>query len=369
MSFMVAAAFLLLFLYILLLGWLASGFLRSRFSLKARLPASVPVSIIVCARNEAAHIAQCIRSVIAQDYPPDLIELIIVNDASSDNTLQEAENALQAARFSYRIIPNNERKGKKASITVALRLALHPLIVLRDADTFTESKTWLKSVSDMHQASGADLIIGPVEIKMEPGLLAALQVAESSLLNLLSCGSARYGVPFLSSSANLSFTKRIFDHVGGFSSHAHISSGDDVLFLEDIKKTSHRGIVYLKSRAAIIFTFPERSLKAILNQRIRWSSKIRQNRNVLNFIIALLVFLVNLIFIAALFAVQTRLRIFAIGIIMLKILTDFLLLFIATSFSGNRRLLWYTLPLSLLYPLYVLIIAPAALFYKPNWKN
>lgn len=369
MSTLVTVAFVLLFVYTAVLCWLSWGFFRSGFRLPTSLPASVPVSIIVCARNEEVHIGPCIRSIVSQQYPSDLVELIIVNDASTDRTLAIAESELQHAKCAYRIINNPVKKGKKQSITSALKLALHPLIVLRDADTYTKSSKWLKRICDMNQATGADLIIGPVEVVHRGGLLSALQVLEVAVLNLMSCGSARYGVPFLSSAANLSFTKNIYDRVGGYARHAHIDSGDDIFFLEDVKKVSNNGIVYLKSVDAIVYTYPEHGLRATLVQRIRWASKIRQNRNPMNFLIAFLVALVNLSFIGAIALLFSPQMNFAAAFIALKLFCDMVVLSVALSFTRERTLIWYGFPLTILYPLYMLPVTIGAFFLKPAWKE
>jgi poly-beta-1,6-N-acetyl-D-glucosamine synthase len=241
--------------------------------------------------------------------------------------------------------------------------------VLRDADTFTKSSLWLKTLCDMNQASGADLIIGPVDVAPVKGLLGSLQAMEMMVLNLLSCGSARHGLPFLSSGANLSFTKGIFNKVGGYARHAHLESGDDIFFLEDVKKVSNNGIAYLKSKAAIVYTYPETTLPALFSQRVRWASKLRQNRNVLNFVIATLVFLVNLTFLVALLALPTGVRIFALLYMVVKYLVDLSILGVARTFAGSSRTLLYSLPLAFIYPIYTLAIAAGVMFTKPVWKK
>ena len=55
------------------------------------LESEKPVSIIICARNEEKTIAKCLLTILQQDYPKNLIEIVVINDASIDNTKEIAE--------------------------------------------------------------------------------------------------------------------------------------------------------------------------------------------------------------------------------------------------------------------------------------
>ncbi|HOZ88101.1 MAG TPA: glycosyltransferase, partial [Bacteroidia bacterium] len=164
MSVLFLILFGLLFLYTAVLLWLATGFILTRFFIPQDEKNTTPVTIIICARNEQGNITACLTSILKQDYDPQKIELIFINDASSDLTVQLAETILKKSPFSYRVISNKQQKGKKQSISYAMSLANHELIVLRDADTFTTSYQWLQSISDFYQTGQPDLIIAPVAI-------------------------------------------------------------------------------------------------------------------------------------------------------------------------------------------------------------
>ena len=122
--------------------------------------------------------------------------MILINDASIDNTLKKSEYILQNSNIDYQIISNSEKKGKKKSITSSILFAKNELIILRDADTFTLSKNWLQTISDFHQKTKAEFIIGPINISNNVGILWALQAIENSILNLLSCGSNYFNSSF-----------------------------------------------------------------------------------------------------------------------------------------------------------------------------
>jgi poly-beta-1,6-N-acetyl-D-glucosamine synthase len=325
--------------------------------------------VIICARNEAWNIGLCLKTLLLQDYPKDLIELILVDDQSSDRTLQEAENYLTESGITYRIISNDVRKGKKRSITAAMKLASHQLIVLRDADTYTRSKNWLRSISEYYTWSGNDLIIAPVSISDNKGLLWALQAIENNVLTVLAAGSSWYQRPFLCNGANLIFTKAIFEKAGGYATHLHLYSGDDIFFLEDVKKIPGAKIGYLKCKDTIVETYPARTLKKLWDQRTRWASKFKHNSNKLNFLIAFLTLAVNGLWIGALICSVLVFNINCILFVFLKAAIDILLLFLSEQFIENKGIRKYILPMVIVYPFYAFIIAFCSLIRKTGNKT
>lgn len=368
MSLILYIALLMLLCYAGLLLWLSAGYLATPFFRPAQLP-ELPVSIIICARNEEANIAACLRSVLGQAYDPHKIQLIVIDDGSSDKTRFLAEQILSSSSLSYQIIANTQQQGKKRSITRAMGLVIHEHIIVRDADTFTRSDRWLRTISDCFQSSGARLIIGPLTLTPDHGLLGLLQNTENQVLTVAACGSSFYRLPFLCSGANLMFTRRTFEDTQGYSSHLDLASGDDVFFLEEVRQLEDSRIVYLKSPEALVCTYPAGGLKALISQKVRWASKFRRTRNPLNFILAFLVFSVNLAWLICAFSLSDPgLRTAALVFILFKWFIDFLLLFLASGFIKNKSLLWFSLPVSLMYPLYACVVGLAALFVKPRWK-
>jgi poly-beta-1,6-N-acetyl-D-glucosamine synthase len=357
-------------LYGIILLWLAIGFVRTKTTFHEENETCIPVTIIICARNEEKKIGKCLKTIVQQDYDLSKIQIIVVNDASSDSTVLQAQAALKESGLNYRIISNAEQKGKKQSITYAMQFAQHNLIITRDADTFTTSYSWLKIISDHYSEHESDMIIGPLAIANNAGMLWALQAIENNTLSVLNCGSSFYKRPFLCNGANLIFTKSIFEKTEGYSRHLHIKSGDDVLFLEEIKKVKGSNISYLKSPEAIVYTYPCFSFGSLLSQKIRWASKFKVNKNPINFSLAGLTFLVNAAWLLCLFYgfLVPQNGGLSLNFVLLKLLIDFLLLFLASHFLKNKALVFYALPVGCIYPIYAVVVASASLFLKPKWK-
>ena len=362
--------FLLLVCYASILVNLAFGFIRTNVFFLNESDTYTSFTIIICARNEERNIARCLTTILKEEYDHKLIQIILVNDASTDSTLRIAEEILKKSAQDYSIISNTIQKGKKQSIVSAIQLAKHQLIITRDADTYTLSNKWLKTISLFYQKHPSDMVIAPVALSDSYGMLWALQAIENNILALAAAGSANFKKPFLCSGANLIFTKTALQKTNSYSSHLHIASGDDVLFLEDLKKVKGSVISYLKSTDAIVYTFPCYSLKELINQKIRWASKVTINKNGFNLLLAALSSVVNFGWLFCLFYgfLQPINNSITLVFIVCKLLIDFLLLFLASGFIKNRFLLWYSLPVGFVYPIYACIISISYLILKPKWK-
>jgi len=362
---------IMIWLYASVLLYAVIGFIKTRtFKSNPKHKNFTKTSIIICARNEEVNIERCLTSIMEQSFDFSLVELILIDDASSDRTVFIAENILKSSKLKYRIISNTEKTGKKKSITKAINLCSGDLIITRDADTFTQSNLWLKTIVDFHEVSKKEFIIAPVNFQTKNNLLGQLQYFENAALTIISGGYSFFGKPFLCNGANLAFTKSVFNKINGYKKHENIASGDDVLFLEDVKAVDSQLVAYLKQNDAIVYTYPLNNIGELLSQKIRWTSKIGQNPNKFNHFLGFLVLFVHFWSILIVFLHFSTLHMEAIAVIFIfsRLLIDFLLLFLASRyFRVSVNWLWF-LPCALVYSIYTVVTAVLSFIIKPNWK-
>lgn len=329
------------------------------------------VTIVIAARNEQGKMAHCIASIATQDVPKQFVEIIVVDDASTDNTYQEAAQALSQCGIQYRLIQNEQHLGKKRSLALGIEKSSSEIIVCRDADTFTVSAKWLSSILDFMLSTKKEFIIGPVAMAHNRGILSSLQETEMSVLTMFTMSSAYFKAPFLCNGANLAFTKNIFLKAGGYKSHVHLASGDDIFFLEAVKKIDKNTIAYLKNTEAIVYTFPEKTFQSLIHQKIRWSSKLFMTSSVINWLSAIIIGLTNLLWIGAIFYIFFDSQNLPVGLffVLSKLLIDILLVFLASGFIKVKTKPLYVLLVSLCYPFYTIMVAVLSVFLKPNWKS
>ncbi|MCE3008900.1 MAG: glycosyltransferase [Bacteroidetes bacterium] len=247
-----------------LLGWL-----RLRRYPAAPPNAIPPISILVPARNEGQNLGACLAAVQQQPGP---WEVWVIDDESEDDTYPIARAFAQA---DSRIQVLRSKGGKKQALSRGIQAARHAWIVTLDADCVAGS-TWLCSLAAYLQP-GCSLVAGPVQLAGS-GPLARLLAAEQAGLMVLSGGAFGLGCPGMSNGGNLAFRKTAWESVGGYTAHAHLSSGDDMLLLQQLVQAGHQ-VAYCPLPGAAVRTQPPAGLAGLAQQRRRWLSKSRAYRN------------------------------------------------------------------------------------------
>ncbi|MGZ3883233.1 MAG: glycosyltransferase [Bacteroidia bacterium] len=357
--------------YLLLMLYAAISFMKAPMAAFDKTKKNhIRTCIIICARNEEASIESCLNSILEQDVDRTFLEIILVNDASEDRTLQLAEHLLQNGGVKFRIISNPSPEGKKASITKAIEACSSELIITRDADTFTNSKTWLKWIVDCYEQSGCEFIIAPLDLKREASFLPQLQAFENDALAIITAGFALGKQPVLCNGANLAFTKQLFQDLNGYTAHRHIASGDDVLFLSEVKRIRPETILYLKHPEAAVFTYPLHGVGDMIHQKVRWASKFGPNPDAANKLLGISVFLVHLftVFFLSKALFTGHLRAFGLFFIFSRFLIDFLLLFLASRYYKKTISWLWIVPAWIAYSFFAVMIGVLSWFYKPKWK-
>lgn len=93
------------------------------------------VSVIVAAHNEERFIGRCLRSLLAQRFPRDRFEIIVVDDGSRDRTAEITESFGD----SVRLLTNDSNLGLPTSLNRAIRSVRSPFIVRVDADDYVNA--------------------------------------------------------------------------------------------------------------------------------------------------------------------------------------------------------------------------------------
>ncbi len=347
-------------LFYLAIVWISNN------SKEAKFDVSVPVSIIIPCRNEEKNINACIESIYAQNYPKELIEVIVIDDHSEDSTIQ---CVIKYNKCKLIQLPSN-LKGKKAALTEGINNASNELIITRDADTFSDVN-WLRTIVNEQVNSDADMLIGPVTLKSESTLLNIFQRLEFYAFTIVTGATAFIKKPIMCNGANLCFKKSVFTKVDGYKGNDDLASGDDVFLMNKISALSQGKILYLKDLNATVYTSAENSLNGMTNQRLRWAGKNNRNPNLWNAFTGLSILLANVswLFMGVLSVFYPELTIYFVIITTIKCIIDFLLLFLGSSFHKQGSALIVFPLFAVLYPIYIVLIAILSMVIKPKWKG
>ena len=103
-----------------------------------------PVSIIICAKDEANNLEKHLPSILSQDYPE--YEVIVVNDCSEDETEQVLKNFKKKYKHLKVSTIKKDKKfghGKKFALFIGIKTAKNEWLLLTDADCYAETNQWL----------------------------------------------------------------------------------------------------------------------------------------------------------------------------------------------------------------------------------
>ncbi len=285
---------LLTALYLLVLVYLIKGWANLKRPKNTNGTCSTKVTILIAARNEEARINYTIDDILAQDYPKDLIEIIIVDDHSTDCT---ADIIRSYANRGVKLLQLNEDKPlnsyKKKAIAKAIDLSTGDLMVATDADCRMGNK-WLSSIVNYFETSGSVMISSPVAYFEERSLFEYMQTLEFAYL--IGIGASFIGNKRASTcnGANLAYRKDVFYEVGGFKGIDDLASGDDELLLQKVAERYPGRIGFLKLRDAIVYTHAKHTLNEFLQQRRRWASKSTKYKDKKIVALAVSIWLFNL---------------------------------------------------------------------------
>ncbi|WP_238395867.1 glycosyltransferase [Pontibacter pudoricolor] len=334
---------------------------------------TIKLSIIIPVRNEAANILSLLQDLEKQHYPKLLFEVIVVDDHSEDETRTIVQQFSQTSRLTIKVVELNNYvnySGKKAAVQKGVELAEGELLVFTDGDCRVQPE-WLQLYSYSYQTYQPDFISGPVSFYNTPGLLERMQLVEFASLIGIGGASIGIGKPNMCNGANLAYTKQIFGEVNGFDGNETIASGDDEFLLHKIHQKYPGKAFFLKHKKAIVYTEARKTISSFLSQRIRWASKWRAYQDADVKLLALIVFIVNLVlFVVLLMAIGGIFPVSAfIAGLVAKFAADFLFLSRILSFLGRKQYIWYMFPLQLVYIPYVVVTAVLGLAGRYRWKG
>ena len=190
------------------------------------------VSVIICARDEAANLAKNLPCVLVQDYAT-THEVILVNDNSFDDTKYLLENLHKEFKHLHVIELHQEAMnipGKKFPLSVGIKTAKYEILMLTDADCVPASEHWITKIQNIYDDE-TEIVLGYSPYLKKKGMLNKLIRWETFHSALQYMSYALAGYTYMGVGRNLSYKKEIFYRHKGFSSHNNIPGGDDDLFI------------------------------------------------------------------------------------------------------------------------------------------
>ncbi|WP_179351589.1 glycosyltransferase [Winogradskyella vidalii] len=235
---------------------------------ETRLKKHIPVSIIICAKNEAENLKKNLPKIISQDYSD--FEIVLVNDSSYDDTL-DVMNAFKVKHSAIKIVDVRVNEAfwgnKKFALALGIKAAKNNYLVFTDADCTPNSSQWLSHISGNFSEEKSIVLGYGAYAKKNFSLLNKLIRFETVMTALQYFSYAQLGVPYMGVGRNMAYKKDLFFNNCGFNNHMAIKSGDDDLFINEVANPTNTALCFTKESFTI--SEPKTTFKAWILQKRR----------------------------------------------------------------------------------------------------
>jgi len=338
-------------------------FIKNRFKIRDEL-GGFPLdelTVIIPFRNEAENLPKLLKSILSQKVHPK--KYIFIDDHSTDKSAKIIQKALDTKSVHYEVkLLANELSGKKHALMEAAKMACSTYVQTLDADVWFDTKFFAK----LPTPTAKQMMILPVRMvgNKASTKLMALEYGSFQILQAF----ASREKPIMASGANLIVERLTYISTNDLLKHAHRSSGDDQYALVQFLAQGKKVHTYFDPKLAV-FTATPKNLNELLNQRARWMGNNTQGNDWRALAISIFIFAVNLSF----FSLIIYPLFFGFDLIILsgiaaKFVADFIIYF--NWFKRNKT--WSLAPylpiLTLLYPIYLILLLWRYLQKKQIWK-
>ncbi|HES59844.1 MAG TPA: glycosyltransferase, partial [Caldithrix sp.] len=322
--------------YISVILWVIIGL--SRLRIKYDMESNKKISIVIAARNEEKRIRPTLRSLEKINYPRENFEVIIVDDDSSDNTVNIIEAFTQKYNH-WKLIrlkrEASELRGKKRALNEAINQSRYDIIFTTDADCMVPPN-WLNKMSAYFNDK-VDMVIGHSPLISHKGLWYKILEFDNLFSAISGSAPAKMGFALSSVGRNLAYRKSIYESIGGFKSLKKFRSGDDVHLTERFRAKNNKAIDYCADPDTFVMTIPPSTKKDIFHQQIRKNSKtLKKSWPTVFFSIGLFIF--YMLFLTLPFFYPKILSIW-FGVIIFKFVVEFIAIYYAALIFRKKQLI------------------------------
>lgn len=228
---------------------------------------TTPVSVIVCAHDEEDNLHELIPLLLSQAYAD--FEVIIVEDRCNDGTYDfllqatKENDRLKMVRVTHK---PDHINGKKFALTLGIKAARYPWVLLTDADCRPSSDRWIETMAS-RMSEPSKIVLGFSPYLKTPGLLNAFIRFESFLTGIQFMGMALAGKPYMGVGRNLAYRKDFFLDHKGFNDHLGVTGGDDDLFVNQHASKMNTRVAL--EQDALVFSKPKTSWSEFFHQKFR----------------------------------------------------------------------------------------------------
>lgn len=337
------------------------------------------VTVLIPARDESEHLEPCLRSILHNKFPPNLLEIIVIDDFSEEkisarNLPTEYANAPIRVLHLADFLPAEARRtaNKKRALALGVSQATGTLIVTTDADCEVPPQ-WLPLLVSVFETNPrCQFLTAPVAFHRARNALQHFQSLDFLGLMGITGAGIQSGRQRMANGANLAYRKTAFEAVNGYAGNENVASGDDLFLAQKMAAQWPDGIFFLKNRDATVLTEAKPDLRSFWQQRLRWGTKNAALPEWPLRLALLVVFLfcwsilLNVV-LAAASVISWQIPLFQCVV---KAAFDYFFLAEMCRYFRRERLLRWFWPSFFLHTPYIALVGTASIFSKKyKWKG
>jgi len=322
------------------------------------------ITVIVACRNEEKNILRCLTALDELEYPKDKLEIIIVDDNSTDQTGAIIDEFIVGKPKFNKIVTCKEienLRGKTNALANALEIAKGEIILTTDADCAV-SKTWAKTIASYYTENVA--VVNGFTPQENQDHFSGMQNLDFLYLLTVSAGTINFNTPLSCMGNNMSYRKSVYDEVGGYQ-NLSFSVTEDFNLLMAIHSLKKYKIIYPLDKESSVVSKPCTKISELYHQKKRWAVG-GLKAPLMGFLVVATGFITHLMIILSFFFLSST----TIVLTFFKILIDYLLLLHVSQKLENQKSMKYFLTFEFYYLIYVALLPFAVLFNQNvHWKG
>lgn len=254
-------------LYFLLFRFARLSFLKRKDEEEAPR-AALPVSVVVCCHDRLEQLRALLDSLAAQDYSD--YEVIVVDDRSSDDMYDWLLEESRRPDARFRLVRINYTpehvNSKKYALTMGIKAARKPYLLLTDADCEPVSNRWISLMATSFQ-EGIDMVLGYSPYRRQPGFLNKIIRFDTFFTALQYLSFALAGKPYMGVGRNLAYRRSFFLNNKGFAGHYGLTGGDDDLLVNRLSTPAN--VALCLNPEAQVVSEPKQTFGSYFRQKRR----------------------------------------------------------------------------------------------------
>lgn len=327
-----------------------------------------PVSIIICARNEAPNLEKNLPRILNQNYRS--FEVVVVNDNSDDTTYDVLIKYKKI--YSNLQVINLDAKptgmvGKKFPLKIGIESSKYATLLLTDADCCPSSSEWLFCMQS-RISNTTKIVLGYGPYTTYPTLLNRFIRFETVYTAIQYFSFALAKLPYMGVGRNLAYRKELFTASNGFEKHKHIASGDDDLFINEVATGENVSIMLEKE--SFVYSEPKTTWQDYYRQKARHLSTATSYQLKHKFLLGILSVSHFLFYVTGITLFVLNFNVMFLGTLFVirSVVLCYYYALILKRFQETKLLLWIPI-MDFMYILYYIAFTPILFFRKTiQWK-